>query len=77
MLGHRRRHPLECLVEEAQLVRRADGDAGELYERLLREGIVVRPLAGFGAPSAVRISVGTPDEIDALARALDRVLAPA
>ncbi|HEY7396708.1 MAG TPA: histidinol-phosphate transaminase [Gaiellaceae bacterium] len=49
----------------------------ELYERLLREGIVVRPLAGFGAPTAVRISVGTPDEIDALARALDRVLAPA
>ena len=53
------------------------GDATELYERLLREGIVVRPLAGFGAPTAVRISVGTPDEIDALGRALDRVLAPA
>jgi histidinol-phosphate/aromatic aminotransferase/cobyric acid decarboxylase-like protein len=37
----------------------------------------VRPLAGFGAPTAVRITVGTPDEIDALATALDRVLAPA
>jgi histidinol-phosphate aminotransferase len=51
--------------------------ATELYDRLLREGIVVRPLAGFGAPTAVRITVGTPDEIDALATALGRVLAPA
>ena len=53
------------------------GQATELYDRLLREGIVVRPLAGFGAPTAVRITVGTPDEIDALATALGRVLAPA
>jgi histidinol-phosphate aminotransferase len=53
------------------------GEATGLYDRLLREGIVVRPLAGFGAPTAVRITVGTPDEIDALATALDRVLAPA
>jgi len=52
-------------------------EATELYERLLREGIVVRPLAGFGAPTAVRITVGTPEEIHALAAALDRVLAPA
>ncbi len=53
------------------------GDAVELYEQLLREGVVVRPLAGFGAPSAVRITVGLPDEIDILAAALDRVLARA
>jgi histidinol-phosphate aminotransferase len=53
------------------------GEANELYEGLLREGIVVRPLAGFGAPTAVRITVGSPDEIEALARALDRVPAPA
>ena len=52
------------------------GEATELYDRLLREGVVVRPLAGFGAPTAVRVTVGLPDEIDALATALDRVLAP-
>ena len=54
-----------------------DGDSGELFERLLREGVIVRPLAGFGAPNAIRVSVGTPAEIDALAAALDRVLARA
>jgi histidinol-phosphate aminotransferase len=49
-------------------------DANELFERLLREGVIVRPLAGFGAPTAIRVSVGTPDELDFFAAALDRVL---
>ncbi len=53
------------------------GDGTELYERLLREGIIVRPLAGFGAPSAIRVSVGTPEELDEFAAALERVLARA
>jgi histidinol-phosphate aminotransferase len=52
-------------------------DAGELFEHLLREGVIVRPLAGFGSPTAVRISVGAPDEIDLFAAALERVLARA
>jgi histidinol-phosphate aminotransferase len=51
------------------------GDAVELFERLLHEGVIVRPLAGFGAPSAIRVSVGTPDEIDEFAGALGRALA--
>jgi histidinol-phosphate aminotransferase len=50
------------------------GDGQVLFERLLREGIIVRPLAGFGAPTAVRVSVGTPKEIEAFAEALGRVL---
>jgi histidinol-phosphate aminotransferase len=52
-------------------------DANDLFERLLREGIIVRPLAGFGSPTAVRISVGTPEELDEFAAALGRVLARA
>ena len=53
------------------------GDAVELFERLLHEGVIVRPLAGFGAPTAIRVSVGTPDELDEFASALGRVLARA
>ena len=52
-------------------------DATELFERLLREGIIVRPLAGFGSPTAIRVSVGTPEELDEFADALGRVLARA
>ena len=42
------------------------------FEALLREGVIVRPLAGFGAPSAIRVTVGTPDEHAFLAAALGR-----
>jgi histidinol-phosphate aminotransferase len=55
------------------------GDARELFDDLLRLGVIVRPLAGFGAPSAIRVTVGTPEEnaffADALARLRDRVAA--
>jgi histidinol-phosphate aminotransferase len=49
-------------------------DAGPLYEALLGEGVIVRPLHGFGAPSAIRVSVGTTEENAIFAAALGRVL---
>jgi histidinol-phosphate aminotransferase len=51
------------------------GDAAGLNEALLRRGVIVRPLGGFGAPDALRITAGTPDEIAFLADALS-ALAP-
>ena len=50
-------------------------EAPRLYEALLHEGVIVRPLAGFGAPRALRISVGSPEENVFFGEALDRVLA--
>ncbi len=50
--------------------------AAPLFERLLAEGVIVRPLAGFGAPEAIRVSVGTPEENEFFAAALQRVAAP-
>jgi histidinol-phosphate aminotransferase len=48
-------------------------DARAFSERLLREGVIVRPLHGFGAPTAARVTVGTPDEHAFLAEALARL----
>jgi histidinol-phosphate aminotransferase len=48
-------------------------DGRELADALLREGVIVRPLAGFGAPDAIRVTVGTPDENALFADALERV----
>jgi histidinol-phosphate aminotransferase len=53
------------------------GDGAALAARLEREGVIVRPLASFGAPSCVRVTVGLPDENDAFLTALDRSLQPA
>ena len=52
-------------------------DARPLFEALLRLGVIVRPLHGFGAPGAIRVSVGTPDETAAFAAALAEVAAAA
>ena len=48
-------------------------DARPLFEALLREGVIVRPLAGFGAPTAIRVTVGTAEENAIFAAALARV----
>ncbi len=48
-------------------------DAQPLFQSLLREGVIVRPLGGFGAPSAIRVTVGTMEENAFLLEALGRV----
>ena len=48
-------------------------DARGVFDRLLRQGVIVRPLHGFGAPDAIRVTVGTSDEHAFLAQALTRV----
>ena len=48
-------------------------DARPVFDALLREGVIVRPLAGFGAPGAIRVTVGTLEETDLFAQAFRRV----
>jgi histidinol-phosphate aminotransferase len=50
------------------------GGGRDLFERLLREGVIVRPLEGFGAPEAIRVTVGAPEENELFAVALGHVL---
>jgi histidinol-phosphate aminotransferase len=52
-------------------------EAQPFFESLLRQGVIVRPLAGFGAPNAVRVTVGTSEEHEFLAAALQRAQTPA
>jgi histidinol-phosphate aminotransferase len=47
-----------------------------VYERLLREGVIVRPMASFGLPEHVRITIGTRAENERLVEALRRILEP-
>jgi histidinol-phosphate aminotransferase len=45
-----------------------------VFEELLREGLIVRPTDGFGAPDAIRVSAGTEEETDVAVDVLSRVL---
>jgi histidinol-phosphate aminotransferase len=47
-------------------------DSRPLFERLLREGVIVRPTHGFGGPEAIRVTVGTAEENAFLGEALRR-----
>jgi histidinol-phosphate aminotransferase len=49
-------------------------DAGPVYEALLRHGVIVRPMGAWGLPRCVRVSVGTPAEMDRVVTALGDVL---
>ena len=49
-------------------------DAPALDQALLRRGVIVRPMGPFGAPNALRITVGTPDEVAYLGEALASVV---
>ena len=52
-------------------------DSRPLFEQLLREGVIVRPAGGFGAPGAIRVTVGTPKENELFGESLGRVLSAA
>ncbi len=47
--------------------------AAPLYERLLREGVIVRPVANYGMPNHLRVTVGMPEENERFIKALGKV----
>ena len=52
----------------------AGRSAADIYQRLLKEGVIVRPMTPFGMETALRVTVGTPEENRKLVKALRAVL---
>lgn len=50
-------------------------DGLALYDALLQEGVIVRPVANYGMPEHLRISIGTEEENHRFVKALTKVLA--
>ena len=50
------------------------GDAERIYEALLRAGIIVRPVANYGLPEYLRITIGRADENARFLDALKKIL---
>jgi len=51
-------------------------DAAPLYNALLQEGVIVRPVANYGMPNHLRITVGNQQQNERVLMALDTVLHP-
>ena len=43
---------------------------GVVFERLLRAGVIVRPVVGYELPDHLRVTIGTPEENEAFLRVL-------
>lgn len=50
-------------------------DAKPVFDALLREGVIVRPVANYGMPTHLRVTVGKPEENARFIEALKKVLA--
>jgi histidinol-phosphate aminotransferase len=52
------------------------GDAKTINEKLLRAGVIVRPVAGYGLPEWLRVSVGLSHENQRFLAALQAIIKP-
>ena len=53
------------------------GNASRAYQSMLEEGVIVRPIAGYGMPEHLRVTVGKPEQNARFLAALERALAKA
>ena len=65
---------LEFIPSCANFVAFRVSRAGTVYEKLLRQGVIVRPLANYDMPDHLRVTVGTPKENEKFLRALRTAL---
>ncbi len=49
-------------------------DAAVVAKQLQAEGVIVRPLAPWGAPTAIRVTIGTPEQNDIFLKAFKKVM---
>ena len=54
---------------------RVGPEAGRIYGEMLAEGVIVRPIAGYGMPEHLRVTVGLPEHNARFLAALGRALA--
>jgi histidinol-phosphate aminotransferase len=73
-----RRLGLEYIPPYGNFVTVHVGDAADrIYRSMLAEGVIVRPIAGYGMPRHLRVTVGLPEHNARFLAALERALAKA
>lgn len=72
--GEFARLKLRFIPSQANFILVEVGDGRAVYDALLRKGVIVRPMNGYGLPGHVRISVGLEEENHKLVAALAEVI---
>jgi histidinol-phosphate aminotransferase len=70
-----RRLGLEFIASQGNFIAVRVGDAPRVYAALLAKGIIVRPIAGYGLPEHLRVTVGLPEHNERFLAALQGVIA--
>ncbi len=68
---------LEWIPSAGNFITFKVGDAATVNAALLKQGVIVRPIAGYGMPQWLRVSIGLPEENARFIKALKKALAPA
>jgi histidinol-phosphate aminotransferase len=66
---------LEFIPSAANFVLVKVGDGQRVFLEMQKQGVITRPMAGYGLPEFIRVSVGTPAENERCAAALKTILA--
>jgi len=66
---------LECVPTQANFFLLKVGDGQKVYEGLLRQGVIVRPVASYGLEEYIRVTVGLPEENKRFIKVLGKVIA--
>ena len=68
--------PVETHALMVEVLSEVARDAEAVFQAMLRQGVIVRSMKGYGYPDYIRVNVGTPEEnqrfIEALKAVLDR-----
>ncbi|MBL8449368.1 MAG: histidinol-phosphate transaminase [Dechloromonas sp.] len=65
---------LEHIPSHGNFVTFRAGDGAGINQRLLRQGVIVRPIGGYGMPEWLRVTIGTEAEIFRFLEALEKAL---
>ena len=65
---------LEWVPSQANFILVRVGKGQEVFQQLLRQGVIVRPTAGYRFPEHVRVTVGTMEENRRFIAALEKII---
>jgi histidinol-phosphate aminotransferase len=66
---------LEFIPSYGNFVTFRAGDAARVFQRLLEAGVIVRPVAGYGMPEHLRVTIGLESENARFLESLERAIA--